>query len=89
MAWDRLYAVVTPSVDQLEPRADYAARMELFGALAVVFGVTALVELLRGDYWSALGAAVLVATLGAWSVRSHRARELRSRRGRRRRTARS
>ena len=87
MTWDRLHDVVTPSVDQLEPRADYEARMQLFGALAVVFSLMALVELLRGDYWSALGAAVLVATLGAWSVRSHRARLLRNRRSRRRPSA--
>jgi Flp pilus assembly protein TadB len=78
MAWDRLHDVVTPSINQLEPRADYEARMQLFGALAVVFGVMALVQLVRGDYWSALGAAVLVATLGAWALRSHRARLLRS-----------
>ena len=87
MTWDRLHDVVTPSVEQLEPRADYEARMQLFGALAVVFSLMALVELLRGDYWSALGAAVLVATLGAWSVRSHRARLLRNRRSRRRPSA--
>jgi len=80
MAWNRLHEVVTPSIDQLEPRADYDARMQLFGVLAVVFGVLALVQLVRGDFWSALGAAVLVATLGTWSVRSHRARVLRGRR---------
>jgi Flp pilus assembly protein TadB len=88
MAWDRLHAVVTPSPDQLEPRADYEARMQLFGVLAVVFSLMALVEVLWGEYWSALGAAVLVATLAAWSVRSHRARLLRNRRSRRRPAAR-
>jgi hypothetical protein len=83
MAWDRLHAVVTPSADQLEPHADYEARMQLFGALAVVFSVMALVQLMRGDYASAVGAAILVATLGAWALRSHNARELRERRRRR------
>ena len=77
MTWDRLQTVVTPSIDDLEPRADYDARRQLFGALAAVFGVIALAQLFMGDYLPALGALVLVVALAAWAVRSHRLRQLR------------
>lgn len=76
MAWDRLHELVTPSAEQFDPHADYEARMQLFGALAVVFALMALVQLVRGGYPSALGAVLVAATLAAWAVRSHRARRL-------------
>jgi hypothetical protein len=76
MAWERLQTVVTPSAEQFDPHADYEARMQLFGALAVVFAVMGLLQLLRGQYPSALGALVVVAALGAWALRSYRARQL-------------
>ncbi len=76
MAWDRLQEVVTPSAEQFDPHADYEARMQLFGALAVVFAVMALVQLIRGGYPSALGAVVVATALGAWALRSYRARQL-------------
>lgn len=75
----RLKMFLNPTAEQYERKADYRARVQMFGAFALGLLVLAVLTAASGQYWWAVISAVMSATQGAWAIRSYRSRNLRPR----------
>lgn len=77
MARKHLARFVRPTSDDYEDKADYGARVQLFGLVAVVCLTLAVLQAVGGHYWSAAVAVVLAVSPSLWALRSYRGRRLR------------